>query len=780
MDGIIFIGNPPMYPSGYGKQLALIQKHLAGKYFMAHICDFGYDGPAFEYNGVTVYGVAEHPGVLTTKHIDKCISNFLGAHPIDKWIIIGLGNLYNRGILENYPSLLLSVVETSELSSNELHSISTSIPVAISSFGQEVINAHGFECNFLVPHAVDTSLLPSKSSRALRSTKDWPFASTKGFVVGFFGDFSVRKSPELLLEVWPAFSEGKNDAHLWIHHSNHKDMDYMTLQAIRAHPRIHVSTTDEGWNDSQMLEKLKSLDCLFHPSNREGFGVFQAEAQCVGTPVVSYHAGPATEINVNPQLVSPNKNADELVHRLDFIYGQWKSQNFSLNVQTSKLAIEKFNPQNSFAQLPKAIDFAFREFYPEPKHSTPRKMKHVCIVSTWGIDCGIATYTSMLAHELSKNCKVTILAEGRIDPSSISEPSPNITVIHCWDRHFPSGGSIKGVLDALNPDIIHIQHETSLFKVQHDLLSEIYSTDAKIVTTFHTPDFAKNEIVDFAMQSDLTIMHNRPLAEKMNGSLPNAVQYIPHGVKQATQTGTREECGGPKAIPVFFNYGFCSPSKGVLELIRAAKMLKEETLVDSNGDPLTTTHFEVVIYAGKSNKEYYERCVSEAEGVSGISISDEVLPEVGIDFWATQADFAVFPYTSANHPFQINSTSGALMRILDSRIPIIATDEGRLRDITGGIHGWKCSMGSVEALAQCLRSAVNQFNFNKKAYHAMCESVGELADSYSWANAAKAHIDSYKQIANLHHYRTKTPVFKPRGRTEELPLFTDASWGEEE
>jgi len=137
MDGIIFVGNPPMYPSGYGKQLALIQKHLAGKYFMAHICDFGYDGPAFEYNGVTVYGVAEHPGVLTTKHIDKCISNFLGAHPIDKWIIIGLGNLYNRGILENYPSLLLSVVETSELTSNELHSISTSIPVAISSFGQE-------------------------------------------------------------------------------------------------------------------------------------------------------------------------------------------------------------------------------------------------------------------------------------------------------------------------------------------------------------------------------------------------------------------------------------------------------------------------------------------------------------------------------------------------------------------------------------------------------------------------------------------------------------------
>jgi len=89
-------------------------------------------------------------------------------------------------------------------------------------------------------------------------------------------------------------------------------------------------------------------------------------------------------------------------------------------------------------------------------------------------------------------------------------------------------------------------------------------------------------------------------------------------------------------------------------------------------------------------------------------------------------------------------------------------------------------MGSVEALARCLRSAVNQFNFDKKSYYIMCENVGELADSYSWANAAKAHIDCYKQISKLHHYRTKTPVFKPRGRVEELPLFTEASGGEEE
>ena len=257
---------------------------------------------------------------------------------------------------------------------------------------------------------------------------------------------------------------------------------------------------------------------------------------------------------MNPQLVSPTKNVDELVHRADFIYSQWKSQNFSLNEETSKRAIAQFEPANAFKDLKKSINHAFVEFYPETKHSPPRKMKHVCLVSTWGIDCGIATYTQMLATELSKYCRVTILAEGKIEPSSITNHSANISVIHCWDRHFPSGGSVRGVVDALNPDVVHVQHETSLYKAQHDLLNELYSTDAKIITTFHTPDFAKNEIVDFSNQSDLSIMHNRPLAEKMNGSLPNAVQHIPHGVKALNRVGSREESGVPKAIPVFFNY----------------------------------------------------------------------------------------------------------------------------------------------------------------------------------------------------------------------------------
>ena len=776
MDGIIFIGNPPMNPSGYGKQLALLQKYLKGRYEMAHICDYGYKGPSFFYNGVKVYGVSEYPGTIDTKYISNCIQNFIESKPIDKWLVVGLGNLYNRGILESFPSLLLAPVETEDLNEHELHSLASSIPVAISEFGKSAMEKHGIECLFKVPHAVDVSLMPTETSVALRSAKDWPFDSTKYFVAGFFGDFSPRKSPKLVEQLWQQFSVNKPDVRLWIHHSNHIDMDKETFATLSSLPNVFVTTTKEGWDDKTLLRKLKSLDCLLHPSNREAFGVFQAEAQCVGTPVVSCASGPAIEVNMHPSLVSPEMDVGMLEERLNFVYNAWSKRDFTINAEIQNKALKQFSPEKSFAGIFDALNYCFQTYYPPIKHSVARKAKHVCIMSTWDTDCGIATYTHMLASELHKHFKVTILAEG----AKKRDYQPFGDVIHCWNRRYPSAGSVKGVLDALNPDVLLIQHETSLFKMQADLMEGLYDIDAKIAVTLHTPDFSNNEVALVSSHADLTILHNKGLAERMNGSLPNAVQHIPHGVKQIEVQPNRRDTNVPDGIPLLFNFGFCSPTKGVLEFIRACKLLKSGELLDSEGEPLTTTHFEVVIYASKSNPDYYDRCLEEASSCPGLTISNDILPEEGIDFWAVNSDFIVFPYSPSGHPYQVNSTSGALMRVLSAGKPIIATDEGRLRDVVGGIHGWKSGMGSVESLALSIRDAVNKFNFKKKIYHEMSDNVLELSRKNSWTRVAEMHAKSFKELTGLHHYRTQTLVLKPQARKHEPPLFGENDGGEEE
>lgn len=790
MDGIIFFGNAPILPTGYAKQLKHLQTFLQGKYAMAHICDWGYEGPPFEYNGVKVYGVSEHPGVVTSQHIQECVQNFLEESNVDRWCIVALGNMSKYSVLAGFPTIGLCPVETRELTASEFEGISSVSPVGLNNYGINTMQKNGFVDVYKkpIPHVVDFDDLPSKSSIALRSTTKWPFDSTNVFVTGFFGDLTSRKRPDLATLAWTKFSKGKDDVRLWVHHANHVSMDNFELGRLSA-LGAHITNTNHGWSDKRMMQTLKSIDCLLHPSDVEAFGVLQIEAQAVGTPVVSL----ASEINYNlyPSLVVPrvtgnNRIVDEIVSRLEFLYSMWKNKDYEVNTSVGTAAASEFSFEWGFKDLQNMIEFHLAQFFPPIAESNPRRMKHLCLVTTWEQDCGIATYSKMLVDQLKDKYQITILAETNGNFHAEATMKDGVKVIDCWNRHFSSGGSLKGVIDALNPDVVHIQHESNLYKMQTDLLEHIYDTGAKIVTTLHTPDFNNQAVVEFASQSDLVLVHNEPLARSVNGSIPAPLQYIPHGVQEFTTTHSREESGVPSSIPLLFNYGFCSPTKGVLEFIQACKMLKENQLLDSNGDILTTTHFEVVIYAGvkPGQNAYFERCLSEAKGVDGLTISNQVLSEETIDFWASICDYSVFPYSPSGHPFRINSTSGALMRVLHGGKPIIASDEGRLRDVIGGVHGFKSSKGSPESLALTIYHAINQFNFNKKGYNAMSDSVKELANAYAWPKVAETHRGAYAKLCNLHHFRTKTLIEKPISKTENVPLFLEhdleQEYGEEE
>ena len=115
------------------------------------------------------------------------------------------------------------------------------------------------------------------------------------------------------------------------------------------------------------------------------------------------------------------------------------------------------------------------------------------------------------------------------------------------------------------------------------------------------------------------------------------------------------------------------------------------------------------------------------------------------------------------------------MRVLHGGKPIIATDEGRLRDVIGGVHGFKSSKGSPESLALTIYHAINQFNFNKKGNNAMSNSVKELANTYAWPKVAETHREAYARLCTLHHFRTKTLIEKPIPKTENVALFLEHS-----
>ena len=87
--------------------------------------------------------------------------------------------------------------------------------------------------------------------------------------------------------------------------------------------------------------------------------------------------------------------------------------------------------------------------------------------------------------------------------------------------------------------------------------------------------------------------------------------------------------------------------------------------------------------------------------------------------------------------------------MLDAGKPIIATDEGRLRDIIGGVHGWKVAQGDSESLKDAIVQAVNTCTREPERFVRMGQAVREMADSLSWDRISDQHLSAYRKVCSF-------------------------------
>jgi glycosyltransferase involved in cell wall biosynthesis len=764
MDGVVLVGNPPFYPTGYGNQLRMLGRHLSNAYRVLHICDYGYTGPAFELDSVEVHPVGQDATTLTSHHLNDTIANWTNKHSIERYVILALGNTWKWGqIFDQHPSIVVFPVDCGVLSSLEVASLQSSTVVATSAWGQEVLQQHGI-ASTAIPHCWDAELDRSRSLGALRSSR-MSVAPPSKFLVGFFGDCTERKCPVENLSGFREFAQGKNDVQLWIHHSEHKDM----VQAP-VHPSDIITTEIVG--NQAMADSLGALDVLLHASSQEGFGVFQIEAQASGTPVINTDTGPMSKLNAHADLVVPSTennvrgkepflyNTPDPVGisvRLQALYDEWKLGE-SRRTQTQDWA-SQFSSEVVCSQFDELISSVLDESFPEIRVIPPTKVKRIGIVSTWGVRCGIATYTQMLRTELERvGLEVHILAE-------IGANDADDFVHQCWDRSFDAN-TIADTIVGLELDLVHVQHEWALFRRLPSLWSSLSSTNAKIIATFHTPDFGlsgsmNHQLMDASRYIDGIVLHNKRIAQQISGQLMSPVQHIPHGVREFfPQPDARSKLGVPDGIPVLLNYGFPFPTKGTLELLKAIPLARN----------LGTPYFECLIVAGRhdnyNSDSYISECRQLAEITDGVLMTEDFVPDEELDALIQASDFLVYPYAGQN----VNSSSGALMRAIHSATPIISTDEGRLRDLVGGVHCWKAQAGDVESLAVAIQSAVQVFTTDRPRYDVMSSAIQHLASGLLWPDIAGQHHRLYDIVSSHYSVRGET-VEAPSGVI--VPLLFD-------
>ncbi len=789
-------------PTGYGTQCRLLGESLvADGYDVCHISDWNYSGPMMDYRGISVYPVSEHPGTLSSDDLKSKISHFCAERDLDDIICIFLGDIWKWNGLGSYMpnSLIICPVDGDALMPREVMELSSFRHVAaMSQHGARVIQEHTGMVPLLLPHGYDPELrsaVEGQSVRAIRSR--WADLRSKSrvqlprgdnaFVVGFFGDMSVRKEPEINLAGFRRFVEGlpveeREYVKLYLkgkpdHPQGHDASIYKQLGI----PDSMVITVPDslsllGLSNTQMARLLKGVDVLLHCSSQEGFGIFQIEAQALGTPIVNSNFGPMADLNACEDLIIDvssyrthngisygQVDIDSVAKKLRLLYDEWRDQEEGQVLWRSRQQVVTDWANNwSYDVIykteikPALENIADSLKAPRITIRKPNKtVAHICFVSTYDTDCGIATYTRMLAHSLiDAGYRVSVLAEPTPDhpvSEAIEEDSKGVEVYRCWLRTAPQWVLAEEILERINPDVIHAQHEWTMIGESSGALQRLLaSSSGGRVITWHTPDFPANQraLSEFMMYDsvcDLHILHNRSKVPIIANQCMNGVTHIDHGIlTMEPNPEARSIIKVAKNAPMIFTYGFLSGGKGVHTLLKAAVMAAEEA-----------PYFELIAYGGAhpqypTHPQLLNECHAIASQSEQVHFIPELLSEEDLDLHCHATDFLAFPYEGELLTGSaISSSSGAVFRTLSAGKPLIVSDEGRLRDLVGGLHGWKVAQGDVESLKDAIVDAVLTKVRDSSRYERMCYSVRELADRLSWDKVATRHARAYDKVCSL-------------------------------
>jgi glycosyltransferase involved in cell wall biosynthesis len=287
---ILISSNSPWAGTGYGMQTAM---------WAPRFRDLGHEVFIASFHGLAgAPSLWENIPVLPSGY-DPYGNDILGAHArtvgadliltiMDAWVIDP--NQTHGFKVANWVPIDCSPL--SAMDRNYFQS-SGSIPVAISKFGQRMLEDGGFSALY-VPHGVDTSVFSPPDNRArVRSELGVP---EDAFVIAMnaANKDAVRKSfPEQFL-AFAKFSERHSDAMMLVH-SIVQAPQALNLMDLVNHLGIRdkVKFSDQygiitGRIQPQNLAALYgAADILSATSHAEGFGLPIVEAQACGTPVVT-------------------------------------------------------------------------------------------------------------------------------------------------------------------------------------------------------------------------------------------------------------------------------------------------------------------------------------------------------------------------------------------------------------------------------------------------------------------------------------------------------------
>lgn len=375
------------------------------------------------------------------------------------------------------------------------------------------------------------------------------------------------------------------------------------------------------------------------------------------------------------------------------------------------------------------------------------EMMKIAYVSTYlPKKCGIATYTDYLIHGIRKVdpvSKIKVIAEH--GASQITQDK--IEVIPCWDRDKDYVEVI--ISQAKDIDIIHIQHEYSIYKLDERLPNLLHrlNKDIKKIITIHCirpAQFSEKGVVEedfvarIAKLADEVIVHlpsqRRVLLRR--GLSPSKIHLIPHGTELSDEdkVASRKRLGLPIEGKILLVFGFIKKHKCLHILLdvlsKIVERFKDMYLFVAGGLAPTASNED------KEYAEYLSKRIEELRIRENVIYPNRFFPNEDVPYLFGASDIVLFPYYEEDR-----SVSGSFHLAIGAKRPVIASRIPKFEELKKISDELLVLPYNVCGIAEVVTRIFDDHEFREY----ILERIDEYRRVTSWEAVARQHLKLYRK-----------------------------------
>lgn len=506
---------------------------------------------------------------------------------------------------------------------------------------------------------------------------------------------------------------------------------------------VHI---DRDLDAPALAELYGNADCAVYPSRAEGFGLPPAEAMARRIPVITtayggqmdfctarnsflldFRLAPSGSHLKVPGAQWAEPDGAQLRECMRFVSSNRNSPEIAARVEAAFHTVSGFRWSSAARELAALWPGVGGDCAPGPR---------LAMVTSWDSRCGIAEYSRYLLRALRGKTP-------GIEIEVLSSPQENlwrdslVPAKACWTG---AGDRLEGLRRELARgrfDAVHFQFNFGFFDLQQlaGIVRELKQSGKAVLITFHsTADTKVNgklaslaSISAVLRQVNLIFVHSQAdQARLADLGIWENVRLIPHGTIQCPQedSALRAELGIPFQ-PAIGTFGFLLPHKGLLELLQAVHLLRQEF-------PDLGLLAQCALHQDALSQQFEQKvrgAIRDLKLESVVLLSTGFLsPEEAVLF-LQMADVLVLPYGKTTE-----SSSAAIRFAIAAGRPVITTQQQIFEDVQHAV----CQIADNDPvrLAQAIRTLLT----DRQAADHLAQRVRAYAQQASWANVAEQYL----------------------------------------